>query len=536
MENPTDQINYTPAYVEFHKIFETTMNSVVSNLNSNRSSEDVATVIRGTEDMESKWREFPFNLPEDQASNLRQLGDVLDEAKFKYTHTRKQEIAEQNKLLKAQIDAWGLPTKPLEAPFQVILSKKKGRKNSGDNSVESKKAKTDDLIPTQNKFGELTVSNTMDITDPLEGISTSVVHPGATAPQKKFHVPPITIDNVTNQAALLKHLQKVTKLKLEAKLIGSKFRIFPQTPYAYTLIRRYIAENNLEDYTYMLPEDKKLRAVIRGLPVDMPPMEIISDLETQGFCIEECHNMVSRKSGAPMPLFMLSMERSEKHKSIFTTVTTIGYVKVTVEILRKKYGPPQCFRCQGFFHSSKFCTRTPRKEATKSRPHRYGATQSELLGASEHKLPHSTNSLLQLPNPDPPPKPVNSQNSHTDLFDQLKNPAVQDTFDLLEQFIVIATTIPTKYGRLRAIRQLLGEEIQKFNPRHNNIQNLTLVSWNANRIRTRVEEFREFISEWNPDIINLHKRPTFNLVTTSPSPTTISTGQTAPFEAAEPQF
>ncbi|GFR32502.1 hypothetical protein TNCT_237721 [Trichonephila clavata] len=62
--------------------------------------------------------------------------------------------------------------------------------------------------------------------------------------------------------------------------------------------------------------------------------------------------------------------------------------------------------------------------------------------------------------PPPPSKPVNSQDSHTDLFDQLKNPAVQDTFDLLEQFIVIATTIPTKYGRLMAIRQLLGEEIQ----------------------------------------------------------------------------
>ncbi|GFQ98199.1 putative RNA-directed DNA polymerase from transposon X-element [Trichonephila clavata] len=39
----------------------------------------------------------------------------------------------------------------------------------------------------------------------------------------------------------------------------------------------------------------------------------------------------------------------------------------------------------------------------------------------------------------------------------------------------------------------------------NNIQNLTLVSWNANGIRSRVEEFREFITEWNPDIINLQE-------------------------------
>ncbi|GFQ87995.1 nucleic-acid-binding protein from transposon X-element [Trichonephila clavata] len=180
----------------------------------------------------------------------------------------------------------------------------------------------------------------MDVTDPQEGTSATSENPGVTAPQKKQHVPPITIDNVSNQAALLKHLQGVTKLKLEAKLIGTKLRIYPQIPYAYTLIRRYIDENSLEGYTYMLPEDKKLRAVIRGLPIDMPPMEIISDLATQGYQIEECHNMVSRKTGVPMPLFMLSMERSEQHKTIFQKVTSIGYVKVIVEVLRKKYGPP----------------------------------------------------------------------------------------------------------------------------------------------------------------------------------------------------
>ncbi|GFT99333.1 putative RNA-directed DNA polymerase from transposon X-element [Trichonephila clavipes] len=31
------------------------------------------------------------------------------------------------------------------------------------------------------------------------------------------------------------------------------------------------------------------------------------------------------------------------------------------------------------------------------------------------------------------------------------------------------------------------------------------MSWNANGIRTRVDEFREFISEWNPEVINLQK-------------------------------
>ncbi|GFX36924.1 hypothetical protein TNCV_1174261 [Trichonephila clavipes] len=82
--------------------------------------------------------------------------------------------------------------------------------------------------------------------------------------------PPITNDDVKNQAALLKHLQDITKQKLQAQLLGTRMKIFLQTPYAYHTIRRYVDENQLESHTFMLPEEKKLRAVIRGLPIVIP--------------------------------------------------------------------------------------------------------------------------------------------------------------------------------------------------------------------------------------------------------------------------
>ncbi|GFU63006.1 putative RNA-directed DNA polymerase from transposon X-element [Trichonephila clavipes] len=44
-----------------------------------------------------------------------------------------------------------------------------------------------------------------------------------------------------------------------------------------------------------------------------------------------------------------------------------------------------------------------------------------------------------------------------------------------------------------------------FNPRHRNRSNLTVISWNTNGIRSRVEEFRSFIADWNPDIVNLQE-------------------------------
>ncbi|GFV16302.1 probable RNA-directed DNA polymerase from transposon X-element [Trichonephila clavipes] len=52
-----------------------------------------------------------------------------------------------------------------------------------------------------------------------------------------------------------------------------------------------------------------------------------------------------------------------------------------------------------------------------------------------------------------------------------------------------------------------------FNPRHRNRSNLTVISWNTNGIRSRIEEFRSFIADWNPDIVNLqetHLQPCHN--------------------------
>ncbi|GFT44226.1 hypothetical protein TNCV_2648951 [Trichonephila clavipes] len=170
------------------------MNSCVITLNNCRSSDEVTPIIRTIEELETQLRNFPYSRPEDQAMNLRELSDVLDEAKFKFTHTRKQELAEQNKLLQAQIDAWGLPSKPVDEPFQVILSKKKGRRNSGDNGQESKKAKTSEEVETQNKFSGLSLHNedNMDVVDPQEGTSSATSHPGVTAPPKNFTFLPST--------------------------------------------------------------------------------------------------------------------------------------------------------------------------------------------------------------------------------------------------------------------------------------------------------------------------------------------------------
>ncbi|GFR28758.1 hypothetical protein TNCT_731121 [Trichonephila clavata] len=80
-------------------------------------------------------REYPFPLQEEQSAALRSLSDVLDEARFKYTHQRKRELEEGKKELQNKIDAWGVLDKPLDLET-TIMDPARVRKNLALNPLQ----------------------------------------------------------------------------------------------------------------------------------------------------------------------------------------------------------------------------------------------------------------------------------------------------------------------------------------------------------------------------------------------------------------
>ncbi|GFY26319.1 hypothetical protein TNCV_25161 [Trichonephila clavipes] len=52
-----DRTDYTSAYLEFHKSWDTGMSNVLEHLNESRTSDDSSAVIRETEELDSKLRE-----------------------------------------------------------------------------------------------------------------------------------------------------------------------------------------------------------------------------------------------------------------------------------------------------------------------------------------------------------------------------------------------------------------------------------------------------------------------------------------------
>ncbi|GFQ82783.1 RNA-directed DNA polymerase from mobile element jockey [Trichonephila clavata] len=201
----------------------------------------------------------------------------------------------------------------------------------------------------------------------------------------------------------------MTKEDFMGRVIGNGLRVYPKTPQAYHTIRSYIDKEKLEAYTYQLSEEKELKAVIRGMPSDMPPQEIMDALLELGITVNDCHVMTNRKTGLPMPLFLISLPKNDASRDVYN-ITELCYMKIIVETINKRHGPAQCFQCQGFFHSSKYCTRNP-KCVKCGKPHfSKGCKKTRDTEATcchcqgNHPANYSGNPKNPLNKPPPPPK------------------------------------------------------------------------------------------------------------------------------------
>ncbi|GFX80744.1 nucleic-acid-binding protein from transposon X-element [Trichonephila clavipes] len=66
-----------------------------------------------------------------------------------------------------------------------------------------------------------------------------------------------------------------------------------------------------------------------------------------------------RGNNTNMPLFLVVLKKNEENKQIFQ-ITNIGFFRVVIEPLKGSWMPPQCYRCQEFYHHSRLCNRTPK--------------------------------------------------------------------------------------------------------------------------------------------------------------------------------
>ncbi|GFU75999.1 nucleic-acid-binding protein from transposon X-element [Trichonephila clavipes] len=112
---------------------------------------------------------------------------------------------------------------------------------------------------------------------------------------------------------------------------------------------------------------QQLKCVIRGLPTDFDHTELMQELRGFGFDPNHISLLKNKKTNTNMPLFLVTLPKNPDNQGIFN-ITNIGFFRVHAEPLNKSNMPPQCYRCQEFYHHSRFCNRAPRCLKCSGRP------------------------------------------------------------------------------------------------------------------------------------------------------------------------
>ncbi|GFW38599.1 nucleic-acid-binding protein from transposon X-element [Trichonephila clavipes] len=172
-------------------------------------------------------------------------------------------------------------------------------------------------------------------------------------------IAPIVIDSQSNATELLDQLGKFCDTPLEGRFENGKLRVFPASAEEHRQIQKFISDKKLRSHTFEMAHNKQLKVVLRGLPTDFNQEELMSELHSFGFQPNHISLLRNRKTNTNMPLFLVTLPKSPESRGIFN-IKTIGFFRVAVEPLNKSTMPPQCYRCQEFFHHSRFCARAPK--------------------------------------------------------------------------------------------------------------------------------------------------------------------------------
>ncbi|CAH1990589.1 unnamed protein product [Acanthoscelides obtectus] len=112
----------------------------------------------------------------------------------------------------------------------------------------------------------------------------------------------------------------------------------------YRKIVRLFREEEVPHHTFPLPSERNIHAVVRGVPVNFSDTEIKGELEQRGY--SPLHIIrLKRSGGAPMPLVVVILPKTEKSQQVFNEHELLG-LAIRVEVQKNSRLIGQCHRCQ----------------------------------------------------------------------------------------------------------------------------------------------------------------------------------------------
>lgn len=85
----------------------------------------------------------------------------------------------------------------------------------------------------------------------------------------------------------------------------------------YRKISKYLRENKACFHSYSLPEDRKLRVIIRGIPKELDADEVKAGITAQGYPVSSARRIYRPRTKQPFDLVITKLDLTPKGKAIF---------------------------------------------------------------------------------------------------------------------------------------------------------------------------------------------------------------------------
>jgi hypothetical protein len=180
--------------------------------------------------------------------------------------------------------------------------------------------------------------------------------------------PPIILRGIECLIVLARQLKEICKSEFEFVSRRDSTKLVVKDVADYRAATKFLHESGNQFHTFVLKEDKPQKVVLRGIDASVPAEYVKEALLTDyNITVDKVARLTSRRPGIDgatsqeprgLPLFVVYTMSKETAQAI-RKVTKLCYSKVSVENYQSPSGPVQCYRCQRFGHTSKFCASRP---------------------------------------------------------------------------------------------------------------------------------------------------------------------------------
>ena len=144
-------------------------------------------------------------------------------------------------------------------------------------------------------------------------------------------------------------------------MAGGEIKIKVTDSNTHRAITKILDAKEITYHTYILPDERQLRVVIRNLPKDTLSDDIANALIDENQPVKSVVQMTRRRNGeiTKLPLFLITLDKTAETGKIYD-IKYLLRLKIKIERYKGKMGISQCHRCQGFFHSQGACKHAPK--------------------------------------------------------------------------------------------------------------------------------------------------------------------------------